>query len=191
MNVMLNFLYIQRKRIVQILGGHGLYAAVGWFFDNPLYIYVLAVYGPLTGGLIMTALSLVVCAAFMVVYNHTRIDWLGMDVIEKIKNDGHKWTERLGSKSAFIRIIAFVPVQIFHLIIWSLKKGDSVAFFALSIFEDPFITTVYLRHGSFERIRRKEWGIFLSSVVVSNGYWIVRNSVIIEIFRYFWRLAIR
>lgn len=180
---MLSFLYVRRKRIAQILGGHGLYAAVGWFFDNPLYIYVLAVYGSLTGGFIMTALSLVVCTAFMIVYNHTRIDWLGMNVIEKIKSDGHEWTERLGNKSVFVRAIALVPVQIFHLVIWSLKKGDAVAFLVLSIFEDPFITTVYLRHGSFERIKRKEWGIFLSSVIVSNGYWILRNSAIVEIGR--------
>lgn len=187
---MLNSLYIRRKRIAQILGGHGLYAAVGWFFDNPLYIYVLAVYGPLLGGFIMTSLSLVISAAFMVIYNHTKIDWLGINVVEKIKNDGHKWTRRLESRSAFVRIIAFIPVQIFYLVVWSLKKGDSVAFFILSIFEDPFITMVYLRHGSFERIRRQEWGIFLSSVVVSNGYWIIRNTAIIEVFRYFWRAAI-
>ena len=187
---MLNFLYTRRKRIAQILGGHGLYATVGWFFDNPFYIYVLAVYGPLRGGLIMTTLSLVISAAFMIVYNHTKIDWLGMNVVEKIKNDGHRWKERLESRSALVRIIAFVPVQIFHFIIWSLKKGDAVAFFVLSIFEDPFITMVYLRHGSFEEIRRREWRIFLSSVVVSNGYWIVRNTAIIEVFRYFWRAAI-
>ena len=119
---MLNFLYTKRKRIAQILGGHGLYAAVGWFFDNPLYIYVLAVYGPLLGGLVMIALSLVISAAFMIVYNHTKIDWLGINVIEKIKNGGRIWTQRLESRSVFIRIIAFIPVQVFHLIIWSLKK---------------------------------------------------------------------
>jgi hypothetical protein len=187
---MLNFLYTKRKRIAQILGGHGLYAAVGWFFDNPLYIYVLAVYGPLLGGLVMIALSLVISAAFMIVYNHTKIDWLGINVIEKIKNGGRIWTQRLESRSVFIRIIAFIPVQVFHLIIWSLKKGDAIAFFVLSIFEDPFITTVYLRHGSFERIKSREWKIFLSSVVVSNGYWIARNTAIIEVFRYFWRAAV-
>lgn len=175
---------------MQILGGHGLYAAMSWFFDNPLYIYVLAVYGTLTGGLVMTALSLVVCIVFMIVYNHTKIDWLGMNVVEKIKNEGHEWIKKYHSKSLYFKVVAYLPVKVFQIVIWSLKKGDFVAFFVLSIFEDPFITTVYLRHGSFERIKRKEWGIFLSSVVVSNGYWIARNTVIIEVFRYFWGLAL-
>lgn len=139
----------------------------------------------------MTVFSLIISAVFMIVYNRTKIDWLGVNVVEKIKNEGHEWTAKMENKSVFIRALAFIPIQIFHFIIWSLKKGDFAAFFALSIFEDPFITTVYLRHGSFESIKNKEWKVFFSSVIVSNGYWIARNTAIIEVFRYFWRLAIR
>ena len=54
---------------------------------------------------------------------------------------------------------------------WLLGRGDVVAFFALSLRFDPFVTTAYLRHGQFNGLSPRDWRIFLASVVVSNAAW--------------------
>lgn len=177
------FTYRKRRSLSVIAAGEIIYTTGSWLFDNPLYIFMIAYHGPLLGGGIMTFLSLIISVLTLLFYNWLKIDWVGVGIVEKIKEDGHKWTARLHSASFLTRILAFFPVQVFHLIRWALKKGDVAAFFALSVFEDPFLTTVYLRRGSFDGLKRKDWQIFIASVVVSNGYWIVRNTTIIEIAR--------
>jgi hypothetical protein len=44
------------RKIGTIFVGHSLYAFSSWLFDNPLYILVIALYGPLWGGAVMTTL---------------------------------------------------------------------------------------------------------------------------------------
>jgi hypothetical protein len=185
---LMKLMYLKRIRIGTIAVGHGLYALLSWIFDNPFYIFMLAVYGPLKGGLTMTILSLVISYGFVIFYNWSKIDWLGINVIEKIKNDGLEWTGRLKSKSLVTKMVAYFPFKIFRIIVWSLRKGNIAAFFALSVFEDPFIATIYLRKGSFDNLSQRDFGIFFSSVIVSNGYWIARNTAIIEIAREIWKV---
>lgn len=191
LNGFIKLLYAKKERIGTIAIGHGFYALLSWLFDNPFYIFMLAIYGPLKGGLIMTVLSLVVSYGFLVFYNWSKIDWLGVNVVENIKKDGFEWTSRLKSKSLVTKIIAFIPVQVFHIVVWSLRKGNIAAFFALCVFEDPFVATTYLRKGSFDKLNQRDLGIFFSGVVVSNGYWIIRNSVLIEIAKEIWKTLIR
>jgi hypothetical protein len=175
------------KKIRTIFVGHSLYALTSWLFNNPLYILVIALYGPLWGGAVMTALSLTLCFLILTYYLRMRIDWLGVEVIEAVKKSGPAWVRCLETrayKKNWTRIVAgyvtHFPSKILFFIFWALKKGDIPAFFALSLFEDPFITTAYLRHGSFKSLGRKDWLIFGGSVLVSNGYWILRTSVIVE-----------
>jgi hypothetical protein len=54
------------------------------------------------------------------------------------------------------------------------------------MYQDPFITTVFLRHGRFGGLTKKDWAVFFGSLAFSNGYWIARNVALIEIIKFGW-----
>ena len=70
---------------------------------------------------------------------------------------------------------------------WMLNRGDVFAFVALSLRFDPFITTAYLRRGSYNGMSTRDWKIFLGSVVVSNAAWALVCFGGVEAVRRFWR----
>src|SRR5258706_3694112 len=73
-----------RARLAEVGMGHAVYATFSWFFDNVLYIYVVYRLGLLVGGALMTFLSLVVCAATLLVYEQMRVDWVGAGSLARL-----------------------------------------------------------------------------------------------------------
>lgn len=105
----------QWKRIFTIVVGHGLYSALGWFYDNPLYIFVIAYFGPLWGGISMTFGSLVICFLFLRHYQEKKVNWLGYDVLDDLKARGIEYAKKLKGWS-FRKLLASIPaVLFFHL----------------------------------------------------------------------------
>lgn len=155
-----------KKKIATIFVGHGLYGVVSWIYDNPLYIATIAKFGAITGGAIMTLGSLIICFGMLFYYRNKNVNWLGYDVAAKALGEHIN-----------------VRGKVFA------RFGDVVAFVALSIWEDPFITTAYLRHGYSNGFRGKDYAVFFGSVLFSNSYWILRTTAIIEIAKYVWHLV--
>lgn len=141
-------------RIGELALGH----VVNWLtvqgFDYVLYPFVIWRLGPLIGGGIMAMASLTICLLMLWFYDWSKRDWLGIETIKNFKNPG----EATGIR----RILAKF-----------LKLGEVPAFFALSIYTDPFITTAYMRKGAFNGMTRRDWGIFLGSWIIGNGEWIL------------------
>lgn len=180
------------KRIMQFTAGFGFWSSTSWVFDNIMYPGVIAWRGLLEGGLIMASVAIVVELSFLMVYEYKKVDWMGMDALESIRNDGDIWIMKFNGKQyhgivvkIWMRIIMFFPVMIFRIVLWMLKKGDVFAFFALSIFMAPFPTTIYLRHGRFDGLRKKDWMIFIASAILGNVYWTLRSYGVVVIIRYF------
>lgn len=179
------------KQFGAVIKGRTIYTIVNWIYDNPLYIAVIAKYGPVIGGAIMTAGSLAICMGLLLHYRKKNVSWLGWDAIDILKERESHYTDKINSwrqRSTFIgRIISSVfalPAYSLMVVLRSLKIqyfGDAVAFVFLSIFEDPFIVTAYLRHGKHDGLRKKDWAVFFASVLVSNGYWIARNTIILSV----------
>lgn len=171
-----------------MLSAHGILTASDAAFDNILYPLVLAWLGNLAGGAVMTLASMIVCAAVLAFYEHGKVDWLGVDAVEAVKEHGERWIRRLDSTHWAIRSIAWMPSRIFLVVLWAIKKSDIWAFIALTLYEDAFKTTAFLRKGKFDHFGRKDALIFLASLVISNVYWTIRWSVILEVlvrsFRY-------
>jgi hypothetical protein len=183
----------EKKDSIKSIGiGHAIYDTTGWLFDNPLYISVIAVKGPIAGGLIMTSLSLVICFGTLIVYEKMRIEWTGTKAIDFIREKGIHYAKRMENGEGhriFKSIIFFLPANFFIFVMKMIEKGgDVAAFFILSILEDPFYTTAYLRHGAFDGLKKKDYIVFFSSVLVSNGYWTLRNTGIVLAFRYIMQL---
>ncbi|TAK57491.1 hypothetical protein EPO17_01810 [Patescibacteria group bacterium] len=153
----------------------------------------------------MAIIAILICVGQLLWYEKTKRDWLGVDVVEKIKMDGVVWVGKLDawlfgktSNEGFvnrirflIRLIGwsilFIPSRGFLVTLWALNKNDTCAFVALSITQDPFVTTVFLRHGRFDGLRKKDWVIFTASALLCNGYWILRSTVLVEIIKAIWQ----
>lgn len=122
------------------------------YFLYPFSIYKL---GILKGGLVMTFLSFIICILAMKFYDWSKRDWIGIEAIKEIKT--YKGTKKIWRVTS-----------------WVLKKSEPIVFLFLSVKFDPFVTTAYMRHGShqYNGMNKRDWTIFMSSLIVSNGVWI-------------------
>lgn len=142
-----------KERTAELAVGFTANALFDHAFDLLLYPFVIYHLGVVVGGCVMAALSFVVCLLWFRVYDWSARDWLGIEWVKQQKEYGgpsrtRRWFGRL------------------------LVRGDWVALIALSIKFDPFITTVYLRHGAFTGLSRRDWRHFLLSWLLGNAYWI-------------------
>lgn len=148
---------------VGLLGNH----LIDLAFDYGLYPVVMWHLGLVWGCLVMTALSALVCYISFILYDWAKKDWLGIEAIKELK-DGSS----AGRFSQMMRRL--------------LNKSKWLAFVALSLKFDAFITVLYLRQGSyqFNGLTRKDWIVFWSSVLVSNIYWSFVAFTGVTIFRW-------
>ena len=146
----------QKKRFailaIGFLGNKAMVLVVNYGIDP----YLVATFGLVNGGIAVMIVSFIICLASIMFYDWAKQDWLGIELVKEMKEyEGKRYVGRV--------------------IAWLLKKGDLVALIGLSILTDPFITTVYLRHGAnqYNGMGRREWTIFLLSTVISNIYWVL------------------
>jgi len=177
----------QKERIATVALGNSVFWAIELAFNYGLYIPVIAgtvaIFGEFPGLLygwaIMTILSFLTCYAILKFYDWSKRDWLGIEIAKDVKDFGPEWIRNLEAKSLLGKILWWPFSKIILLVLWSLKKGGLVAFFALSIFTDPFTTTVYFRKERFNGLKKRDWWIFASSVLVGNTYWTFRTYLIV------------
>lgn len=100
----------------------------------------------------LAVISFFACYATLKFYDWSKTDWLGIEAVKTLK-------ELEGSR--FKRLVA-------RILTW----GDSFAVIALSVIFDPFIVLIYMRHGAnhYNGLTKRDWVIFLVSIVVSNGW---------------------
>lgn len=172
-----------KKRAATLAVGHTFGETIAHIFNYWIYIPVVAIFGLLTGGLIMIALSLALNYSILLFYDWSKTDWLGIELLKET-NFGPDFLERIRKKSIFAQILWWPFHQIFRLVQWAHHKGGLAAFFVLSMYTDPFTTTVFLRREKFSGLRKKEWVIFLSSTIFGNFYWTLRTALIILIAKF-------
>lgn len=153
-----------KERIGLAFIGHGAKNVEEILFDYAIYPAVIAWLGAVYGGLLMTALSAFMCWLYVLAYDWSGKDWFGFELLKEAR-DGEEVEGRVGG---FVQKIA--------------RKGDWAAFLALSMYADPFFTTVYMRKGSaaYNGMSRRDWGIFWGSVLVANLWWTVAMTGAVE-----------
>ncbi len=144
-----------KERIGIMAVGHGFKQAEEFVFDYTFYPAVIAWLGAISGGLVMTVFSALICWLYLLFYDWSKQDWLGLELLKGVR-DGEEKQGRVA-----------------RLIQWATRKGDWLAFLALSCFTDPFVTTVYMRHGAeaYNGLSSRDWRIFWGSVLVANLWW--------------------
>jgi hypothetical protein len=132
--------------------GLSIHHVLEYAFDYVLYPYVIYRLGLIIGGLAMGLLSLLDCLLLLWIYDKLKRDWLGIEYIKGLRHyEGpSRWRHWLGRQ---------------------LSRSDALAFVLLSLRFDPFITTAYLRHGSYGGLKSRDWRIFFGSVVLCNASW--------------------
>lgn len=164
----------RKEQIGTIALGHTLKQGESIFFDQFVYgavsAYAVSTFGTAYGSLvvfaIMAPLSALFCYGYLRLYDWLKKDWFGF---EAVKNVQHQF-----AGNRFIGKF--------------LKLGDVAAFFALSVYADPFMVTVYLRKESkFNGLTKRDYTIFWSSVLVSNAYWTLRWTVLVTLALWLWR----
>ncbi len=172
------------KRIAQVATGWSLLSAFSWVYDNPLWLLVIAWLGLGVGSVVMTLGAMILNFFFLSLYQKYEIDFLGVNGFAVLKENGDKWAQKVHQHSNFfIRIIFWVPALFFRLLVWAVRKNDVLAFIALSIQTDSFITTAFLRGKVGGKLTQKDYVIFVSSTALSCLYWSLRNGVILAIIK--------
>jgi hypothetical protein len=146
-----------KERIGIMAVGHTFKQVEEFIFDYTMYPAIIAWLGAVMGGLVMTAFSALICYLYILFYDWSKKDWLGLELLKEVR-DGK---EKHGRVAHLVQKIA--------------RKGDLVAFFVLSAYTDPFVTTVYLRKmsGSYNGLSPRDWKIFWASVLTANLWWTV------------------
>lgn len=178
------------KKVAKVATGWSLYSTWSWFFDNPLWIAVIGWLGVGLGSVLMTIGAVINNFFFLVKYQANGSDWLGVSGFATLKEDGDKWAKKVHEHcNFFIRIIFWVPALFFRLLVWAVRKNDVLAFIALSVQTDSFITTAFLRGEVGGKLTRKDYVVFFGSTVLSCIYWSLRNGVVLAILKSGWEIG--
>ena len=141
---------------------------LNWGVDYVLYPIALVALGVVWGGLIMTIFTVITNLILIKSYDWSKTDWL---LIESAKafRDG----EPTAGKTSFITKV--------------LRLSDPIVLFILSIWDDPFTTTLYMRRGGhqYNGMSRRDWMIFSVSSIISNLFWIGAWSSLIALYYWF------
>lgn len=183
------FIAAQKERIATIALGVTFNQVFDFFFNYPLYMFVIEAIGLQKGYMVMALLSFLTCFLFIKFYDWLKRDWLGIEVAKEVRDFGPGYIKKIQRTSLLGKILWWPFSKIILLMLWTLRRGGFVAFLALSIYTDPFIVTVYMRKGRYEYggMNRRDWGIFFASTLVSNAYWSGRTVVILEAAKAIWR----
>ena len=125
-----------------------------YVFDLCIYTSVVAFYGIIVGGTIMWATSFVLDVSLMHIYNYFNKDVFGFETITE-------WREYDGKS------------------LWKLLRrkivgmSDPLVFVFITIIENPFLATAYMRKTDKSRkgMNKRDWKFFLVSFVISNLAW--------------------
>lgn len=132
-------------------------------FDYLLYPFVIFKMGVMAGGVVMLFLCFATCYGTLRLYDRSKHDWLGIETLKAIR-------ERVDQGESN------------RLVSWILRQSTPVALLLLSVKFDAFTTTAFLRSGAhtYSGLSRRDWKIFLASLLIGNAYWTLASISIVE-----------
>jgi len=171
------------RRSIQVMSGWGIYEAYNFSVDFILWPLLQAFYG-FVGILILIVMSLINNFIILLWYHRKKVDWFGVNEIESIKAKGHIWVHEVSNHQSLIkRFSLYIPAKILQFMIWLLNKNDIFAFVTLSAWQDSFITTIFLRHGKFDKLDRRDYIIFVASTIFGCLAWSVLMQAVIWVIK--------
>jgi len=177
------------RRTLQVVGSWGIYKVIGWFYDYPLWGLMVIWLGNLWGSVACSVGALVINFFVLVWYQDRKVDWLGVNVLEDVKEKGHIWANRLCNHPKwYVKWSTYLFARGFQLALWLLRKNDLTAFFVLSVWQDSFVTTAFLRHGRFGKLEVRDYLILVASTLVSVVVWSFWMIMLVLMAKYGWNM---
>jgi hypothetical protein len=142
-----------RKRVGIMLIGLLVNEFTVLILDNILYPWVMGTQGFWVGAHIMVWTSILTCLLTLKFYDWSQKDWLGIETLKE--------TRELENSKANQLIAKFF------------KKSRWLQLVIISLAQDPFIATVFLREGAHEygKMSKEDWKCFFASVLIANAFW--------------------
>jgi len=191
------------------IAGMGFYQITSWLFDNPIWMTAEAIWKEWGVAVVMT-IAVLINVGLLINYRRKKVSWNywneGLDFLKrKEENIRQNFVRIILTVVVLFSIVLYVPdviyclevllvgffvsifLEIFILLLKCLKIkfwGDVIVFFFLSIFQSAFIATATLRKDYSNGLDKRTYSIFAASVVVSVGYWAIRNGIIVETARF-------
>lgn len=155
------------KKASRVAVGLGGMRLINFLFDYVLYVYVVYKVGMVYGFLIMAPTATLICVYMIKAYDWSKTDWLLIEDLKSVRESTNN--------HGFKRILGLF-----------LRKSEGLALIALSIWTDPFITTLYMRKGShqYNGMSRRDWKIFFASAIVANLFWVLCSGGASAMYRY-------
>jgi hypothetical protein len=175
------------KKSLRVVSGWGLYEIWCFLFDFILWPILQGLYG-FVGVVFLILMALILNFLVLIWYEKNKVDWFGVNVLEGVKAKGHIWVNKIGrSKNIIKKVSLYIPAKILQFMIWLLKTNDIFAFVTLSVWQDSFITTIFLRHGKFGKLDKRDYTVFILTIL-SCLAWSVLMQFIIAAIRSVWGL---
>ena len=184
-----------------VIIGQGIWTTISWIYDNPIWWLAELNYGA-TGVMAMMVGAVLINFSVLLYYRRRKISWIGWDQGTEALKRKEQWFRKnfvcicTGMVIIFFGILHIpneIPWEIIPILaIVIVVAGTFIAFlkvrmaedvfalFFLSITEDSFIATAYLRHGRDNGLEFRDWMAFLASSIICTVYWAVRNGIVIE-----------
>ena len=153
------------NKVLLWTSGIGSYYVLTWIYDYVVVSFLLWKFELIKGGIMVFILSSIVDLLTLKFYDWFKKDWLALETLKDLQT--HK---------GFVgKVFTFVH-----------DKTAVVSVILLSFVVNPFVITTYMRKGAFEYngMTKRDWIIFVSSSVISNGYWIIIVGCGVEIVKY-------
>lgn len=164
------------NRFVMAISGWGSWFVSSWLFDDLLYPAVIAWLGPVYGGIIMSIAASLICYFWTKAIVASDNDWFEMKTLHKIQKIVF-WIVRICENIPFVRKS------------WVQAIEYVLTFFALCVATDAMIVTLYFRRDDKSKVlSRKDWKVFVWSLLISNLYWTLRSWGLVELIKYSWNL---
>lgn len=55
---------------------------------------------------------------------------------------------------------------------------------------DAFTRTIYLRHGKYNGMTKRDWAIFMTSLILGNAYWTLACYMGLTLFEWGWKAVV-
>src|SRR3989344_3513973 len=100
-----------KERIGIMAVGHSFKQAEGFIFNYTVYPAAIAWLGAVMGGLVMTVFSAFICYLYILFYDWSKKDWLGLELLKDIRDGEEKHScvgrmvQRIARKSNWLAFL--------------------------------------------------------------------------------------
>jgi len=155
------------SRLATLIVGWGTATTTAVIIDEVLWTPAILWLGPITGGIVMTIIALVVNITLIWAYDTLKRDFLSFEALREMQENDQKgfWKK---------------------LLVKALKAGKIPAFFALSLY-DPFLAVIFFRKGvNSYKMTKRDWLNFVTSMIIACLGWTIICSTFAWVIKLVW-----